>query len=63
MRLRELVSYASLFPIRHILNWLRDGALPTLDHADSQELLREAEYFQLRVSMSLLVLSGNSGSP
>ncbi|PIN13476.1 AFH1-interacting protein FIP2 [Handroanthus impetiginosus] len=32
---------------RHILNWLRDGAVPTLTDAEYSELLREAEYFQL----------------
>lgn len=32
---------------RHILNWLRDGVLPTLDFPSYQELLREAEYYQL----------------
>lgn len=32
---------------RHILNWLRDGVLPTLDFLSCQELLREAEYYQL----------------
>lgn len=32
---------------RHILNWLRIGVVPTLDMASYQELLREAEYYQL----------------
>ncbi|PKU63254.1 FH protein interacting protein FIP2 [Dendrobium catenatum] len=32
---------------RHILNWLRDGILPTLTNVEYQELLREAEYYQL----------------
>uniref|UniRef100_A0A803Q3W0 BTB domain-containing protein n=2 Tax=Cannabis sativa TaxID=3483 RepID=A0A803Q3W0_CANSA len=32
---------------RHILNWLRDGAIPTLKHTQYSELLREAEYYQL----------------
>ncbi|KAH6558626.1 hypothetical protein KP509_1Z053000 [Ceratopteris richardii] len=32
---------------RHILNWLRFGAVPILDMAAYQELLREAEYYQL----------------
>lgn len=32
---------------RHILNWLRDGVLPTLDFPSYRELLREAEYYQL----------------
>ncbi|KAL9247081.1 hypothetical protein vseg_020549 [Gypsophila vaccaria] len=32
---------------RHILNWLRDGIVPTLMESDYAELMREAEYFQL----------------
>lgn len=32
---------------RHILNWLRDGVVPSLTDADYSELTREAEYFQL----------------
>ncbi|KAJ3702426.1 hypothetical protein LUZ61_006131 [Rhynchospora tenuis] len=32
---------------RHILNWLRDGVLPLLHDSQYQELLREAEYYQL----------------
>ncbi|KAF6174772.1 hypothetical protein GIB67_031296 [Kingdonia uniflora] len=32
---------------RHILNWLRDGVVPTLKGSEYQELLREAEYYQL----------------
>ncbi|KAL3644127.1 FH protein interacting protein fip2 [Castilleja foliolosa] len=32
---------------RHILNWLRDGVIPTLKDSEYSELLREAEYFQL----------------
>ncbi|KAH9784577.1 FH protein interacting protein FIP2 [Citrus sinensis] len=32
---------------RHILNWLRDGAVPTLTESEFLELLREAEYYQL----------------
>ncbi|XP_020268470.1 FH protein interacting protein FIP2 isoform X2 [Asparagus officinalis] len=32
---------------RHILNWLRDGVIPTLGDSEYQELLREAEYYQL----------------
>jgi uncharacterized protein YjbI with pentapeptide repeats len=32
---------------RHILNWLRDEVVPTMDIAAYQELLREAEYYQL----------------
>ncbi|XP_058204270.1 FH protein interacting protein FIP2 isoform X2 [Rhododendron vialii] len=32
---------------RHILNWLRDGVVPTLEDNEYSELLREAEYYQL----------------
>ncbi|KAJ6877369.1 FH protein interacting protein FIP2-like isoform X2 [Populus alba x Populus x berolinensis] len=32
---------------RHILNWLRDGVVPTLTDAGYSELMREAEYYQL----------------
>ncbi|RZC77808.1 hypothetical protein C5167_001966 [Papaver somniferum] len=32
---------------RHILNWLRDGAIPVLKDSEFLELLREAEYYQL----------------
>lgn len=32
---------------RHILNWLRDGVIPMLGIPAYQELLREAEYYQL----------------
>ncbi|XP_019157915.1 PREDICTED: FH protein interacting protein FIP2 [Ipomoea nil] len=32
---------------RHILNWLRDGVVPTLKDFEYSELLREAEYYQL----------------
>ncbi|XP_062100284.1 FH protein interacting protein FIP2-like [Humulus lupulus] len=32
---------------RHILNWLRDGVVPTLKDSQFAELLREAEYYQL----------------
>lgn len=32
---------------RHILNWMRDGVVPTLKHSEYAELLREAEYYQL----------------
>lgn len=32
---------------RHILNWLRDGVVPTLKDSEYSELLREAEYYQL----------------
>ena len=34
---------------RHILNWLRDGVVPTLTDAEYSELIREAEYYQLLV--------------
>jgi BTB/POZ domain-containing protein KCTD9 len=34
---------------RHVLNWLRDGAIPVLSESDYQQLLREAEYYQLLV--------------
>eukprot|EP00475_Leptophrys_vorax_P034193 TRINITY_DN54906_c0_g1_i1.p1 TRINITY_DN54906_c0_g1~~TRINITY_DN54906_c0_g1_i1.p1 ORF type:complete len:309 (+),score=19.35 TRINITY_DN54906_c0_g1_i1:850-1776(+) len=33
---------------RHVLNWLRDGAVPLLDVPLFHELMREAEYYQLR---------------
>ncbi|XVF30741.1 hypothetical protein REPUB_Repub16aG0084600 [Reevesia pubescens] len=32
---------------RHILNWLRDGVVPTLTDTEYSELIREAEYYQL----------------
>ncbi|BBH06940.1 potassium channel tetramerisation domain-containing protein / pentapeptide repeat-containing protein [Prunus dulcis] len=32
---------------RHILNWLRDGVVPTLKDSKYTEVLREAEYYQL----------------
>ncbi|CAI0383994.1 unnamed protein product [Linum tenue] len=32
---------------RHVLNWLRDGVVPTLSDAEYSELMREAEYYQL----------------
>ncbi|XP_024922513.1 FH protein interacting protein FIP2 isoform X6 [Ziziphus jujuba] len=32
---------------RHILNWLRDGVVPTLKNSEYAELLQEAEYYQL----------------
>jgi hypothetical protein len=35
---------------RHVLNWLRDGAIPVLSESDYQQLLREAEYYQLLVN-------------
>lgn len=38
---------------RHILNWLRDGVVPTLKESHYSELLREAEYYQLLVSVVL----------
>jgi hypothetical protein len=41
---------------RHILNWLRDGVVPTLEEAEYSELLREAEYYQLLVSTASFFL-------
>lgn len=38
---------------RHVLNWLRDGVVPTLSDSEYSELLREAEYYQLLVSTLL----------
>ncbi|KAK3150524.1 hypothetical protein QOZ80_3AG0234250 [Eleusine coracana subsp. coracana] len=32
---------------RHVLNWLRDGAIPVMSESKYQQLLREAEYYQL----------------
>jgi len=32
---------------RHVLNWLRDGAIPVMSESEYQQLLREAEYYQL----------------
>ncbi|CAI0384693.1 unnamed protein product [Linum tenue] len=32
---------------RHVLNWLRDGVVPTLSDVEYSELMREAEYYQL----------------
>ncbi|KAL2503187.1 FH protein interacting protein FIP2 [Forsythia ovata] len=32
---------------RHVLNWLRDGVIPSLKDSEYAELLREAEYYQL----------------
>lgn len=51
---------------RHILNWLRDGIIPILIEAEYQELLREAEYYQLLVNHYLsshlfLVIRGEFG--
>uniref|UniRef100_A0A0D3HE19 Potassium channel tetramerisation-type BTB domain-containing protein n=2 Tax=Oryza TaxID=4527 RepID=A0A0D3HE19_9ORYZ len=34
---------------RHVLNWLRDGAVPALADAEYRQLLREAEYYRLPV--------------
>jgi len=34
---------------RHVLNWLRDGAIPVMSESEYQQLLREAEYYQLLV--------------
>lgn len=39
---------------RHILNWLRDGVVPTLSESEYSELLREANYYQLIVSPIVL---------
>ncbi|RYR06966.1 hypothetical protein Ahy_B05g074286 [Arachis hypogaea] len=36
----------------HILNWLRDGVVPTLEDSEYNELLQEAEYYQLLVNDS-----------
>ncbi|KAG8472188.1 hypothetical protein CXB51_036924 [Gossypium anomalum] len=36
---------------RHILNWLRDGVVPTLTDSEYSELIREAEYYQLLITM------------
>lgn len=38
---------------RHLLNWLRDGVVPSLEDKEYSELLREAEYYQLLVSHSI----------
>uniref|UniRef100_A0A0E0M804 BTB domain-containing protein n=1 Tax=Oryza punctata TaxID=4537 RepID=A0A0E0M804_ORYPU len=32
---------------RHVLNWLRDGAVPALADAEYRQLLQEAEYYRL----------------
>lgn len=42
---------------RHILNWLRDGVVPTLTDSEYLELLREAEYYQLLVSHFVIFLA------
>lgn len=39
---------------RHVLNWLRDGVVPSLVESEYSELLREAEYYQLLVSSYLV---------
>lgn len=39
---------------RHVLNWLRDGAIAVLSESDYQQLLREAEYYQLLVNRMTL---------
>ncbi|KAB2049491.1 hypothetical protein E1A91_A13G187400v1 [Gossypium mustelinum] len=41
---------------RHILNWLRDGVVPTLTDSEYSELIREAEYYQL-LDLSLVDFS------
>lgn len=38
---------------RHVLNWLRDGAVPMLAANEYQRLLREAEYYRMHVWMGL----------
>lgn len=35
---------------RHVLNWLRDGAISVMSESEYQQLLREAEYYQLLVN-------------
>lgn len=42
---------------RHILNWLRDGVVPSLTDSEYSELLREAEYYQLLVSYFITSLA------
>ncbi|KAB1995867.1 hypothetical protein ES319_D13G190800v1 [Gossypium barbadense] len=44
---------------RHILNWLRDGVVPTLTDSEYSELIREAEYYQLLISH---IVMGNINS-
>lgn len=34
---------------RHVLNWLRDGTISMMSESEYQQLLREAEYYQLLV--------------
>lgn len=41
---------------RHILNWLRDGVVPTLGECEYSELLREADYYLLSVIITLFYL-------
>ena len=41
---------------RHILNWLRDGVVPTLEDSEYNELLREAEYYQLLVYVRCIII-------
>ncbi|XP_024542575.1 FH protein interacting protein FIP2 isoform X1 [Selaginella moellendorffii] len=44
---------------RHILNYLRDGVTPALDTSSVQELLREAEYYQLSGLIEALTAVSN----
>ncbi|MED6186590.1 FH protein interacting protein fip2 [Stylosanthes scabra] len=48
---------------RHILNWLRDGVVATLEDSEYTELLREVEYYQLLVAepFSWVVISYQNG--
>ncbi|XP_050369348.1 FH protein interacting protein FIP2-like [Argentina anserina] len=40
----------------YILNWLRDGSVPTLEDSKYSQLLKEAEYFQLEELVSCIHL-------
>ncbi|EPS66885.1 hypothetical protein M569_07890 [Genlisea aurea] len=42
---------------RHILNWFRDGTVPSLEEPQISELLREAEYYQLQGLMNSIKAS------
>ncbi|KAF9661220.1 hypothetical protein SADUNF_Sadunf19G0045600 [Salix dunnii] len=44
---------------RHILNWLRDGVVPTLADAEYSELMREAVYYQLLLARAYGVWNRN----
>ncbi|MQL74624.1 hypothetical protein Taro_006986 [Colocasia esculenta] len=39
---------------RHVLNWLRDGVIPSLNESEYEQLLREAEYYQLMGMVELI---------